>query len=71
MTSYLGLPLDEAKDELEKCGKKVSTVLITCRKGALGNEKRVIRSRQLSDGSVELVYSFFQTSPDKEGNTDK
>lgn len=63
MTSYLGLPLDEAVGILEKEGTKVITICVTSKKGAFGNESRVIRSRQLPDGSVELVYSVFQTAP--------
>lgn len=64
MTSYLGLPLDEAVTVLEKKGIKVVTNCVTSKKGASGNENRVIRSRQLVDGSVELVYSQFCTVPE-------
>ena len=67
MTSYLGLPLDEAIGILEKNGTKAVPVKVECLKGSFGNEKRVIRSRQLPDGSVELVYSIFQTVPKTNG----
>ncbi len=64
----VGLELEKAKGLVEASGFAAATVLVSCRKGAKGESARVIRQREIMDGTVELSYSLFKTLIDNDGN---
>ena len=59
--SLLGLELGEARAVAESEGFAVRETEVSSRKGVAGNSARVIRARELDDGSIELCYSIFKT----------
>lgn len=61
MISVLGREVEDAASRLKLLGKTVRMVPVKSRKGVLGNEKRVIRQREMDDHTVELVYAVFKT----------
>ena len=64
LTKVLGLPLETAVARLKKEGYQVETVETRSRKGVDGDTFRVVRQRDISDGSglkISLVYCCFKT----------
>lgn len=61
MIDVLGFELCRAVDAINAAGYEVCRMQVSSRKGVVGNEARVIRQRQLTDGLIELAYSVFKT----------
>ncbi len=66
MTNVLGLPLDRAKELLEREGVTVTAEETRSKKGVEdGSDARVIR-QDIQDGqNVTLLYAVFRTEPIK------
>lgn len=66
MTNVLGLPLDRAKELLEREGVTVTAEETHSKKGVEdGSDARVIR-QDIQDGqNVTLLYAVFRTEPIK------
>jgi len=56
----LGYPLEEAVALAQAEGYEVITKELTCRKGPVGSDARVIRVI-IRDGKAELTYATFTT----------
>lgn len=64
----IGLEIEKAQALMENDGFRVCKNLVSCRKGAKGENARVVRQREMEDGTVELSYSLFKTVIDNDGN---
>ena len=64
MIQVLGYPLDQAIAALNDCGYQVSVKEASCRKGPVGDDKRVIRQKEVGDRSVQLTFAAFLTQVD-------
>ena len=66
MISVLGLPLSEAVALLEAEGYAVETVEVSSKKGVQGNERRIVRQKELpvlpgGPKRICLTYAVFLT----------
>lgn len=61
MIDVLGWPLFKAVFELEKSGYTCQVVENSCKKGAAGDDKRVIAQKLIGNNKIELKYSGFNT----------
>lgn len=62
MTAVLGYPLSRAIAALETEKLTVHLQELTCKKGAVGSDARIVRQQLLADNCVLLTYAWFETN---------
>ncbi|NLI53077.1 MAG: hypothetical protein GX417_01995 [Clostridiales bacterium] len=66
MTGVLGLPLERARELLEREGVSVSVLETRSKKGVEGGtDARVIRQDMQDERHAVLVYAVFRTEPNE------
>jgi len=66
LINVLGLPLELAKEKLERDGVTISTLEIRSKKGVEGEtEARVIRQENTDENHTVLSYAQFRMKPNE------